>query len=567
MRSSSRWILAFASLLLAVPAAAQPPTSNPPTEEGIPIRSELVRSRCGGCHRTDAAGRMSRISYRRASPENWELTIKRMVSLNDVRLEPADARDILKYLADDHGLAPEEVRPAAFEAERRVVEFQYTADKDTSDACTSCHSPGRFLLERRTKEEWELLVAMHRGYYPLVDNQPMNGGEGFRRTRPPETEPGPDGRPPDNRHPMDKALEHLTKTFPLTTPEWAAWSAGKQAPKLAGRWALTGYMAGRGPIVGEVVMTADPAAPDAFTTSTRFTVARTGETASRTGRAIVYTGFQWRGRTDGPSWREVLLIDRGWREMTGRWFSGAYDETGIDVTLRRLGADPVVLGTSVTAARTGASQSVRILGANLPASVTASEIGMGPGITVRRVTSASPDAIAVDIDVDATATIGPRDVSVGGAISARAFVVYDRIDGVKVTPQSGLARVGADVFPKQFQQFEALGLNNGPDRKPGTADDLTLGPVEVTWKLEEYAATFDDDDVQFVGTIDGNGLFTPGVDGPNPKRSGNRNNIGDVWVVAELAQQGAKAQPIRARAHLLVTVPLYMNWSNAGASR
>ena len=38
-------------------------------------------------------------------------------------------------------------------------------------------------------------------------------------------------------------------------------------------------------------------------------------------------------------------------------------------------------------------------------------------------------------------------------------------------------------------------------------------------------------------------------------------------ILPILAQQGAKAQPIRARAHLLVTVPLYMNWSNAGASR
>jgi quinohemoprotein amine dehydrogenase len=123
------------------------------------------------------------------------------------------------------------------------------------------------------------------------------------------------------------------------------------------------------------------------------------------------------------------------------------------------------------------------------------------------------------------------------------------------------------VFPKQFQQFEAIGINNGPDRKPGTADDFTLGPVDVTWKIEEYAATFNDDDVPFVGTIDANGLFTPNVDGPNPKRSGNRNNIGDVWVVAELAAQDVKAQPIRGRAHLLVTVPLYMNWSGAGGSR
>ena len=104
-------------------AAAQPPpaapAATPAADEGIPVQSELVKSKCGGCHKSDDKRRMTRISYRRASPENWEKTIKRMVSLNNVRLEPADARNILKYLADHNGLAPEEVRPIAFEAERR----------------------------------------------------------------------------------------------------------------------------------------------------------------------------------------------------------------------------------------------------------------------------------------------------------------------------------------------------------------------------------------------------------------------------------------------------------------
>jgi quinohemoprotein amine dehydrogenase len=137
-----------------------------------------------------------------------------------------------------------------------------------------------------------------------------------------------------------------------------------------------------------------------------------------------------------------------------------------------------------------------------------------------------------------------------------AFVVYDKVDGIKVLPLSGMARVGGAVFPKQLAQFEAVGINNGPDGKPDTDDDLNLGLVDVKWSIEEYTATFGDDDAQFVGAIDQHGLFTPNLDGPNTKRSGNRNNIGDVWVVADYS--GMK--PIRARAYLLVTVPLYMNW-------
>ena len=55
--------------------------------------------------------------------------------------------------------------------------------------------------------------------------------------------------------------------------------------------------------------------------------------------------------------------------------------------------------------------------------------------------------------------------------------VYSRIDGIKVTPQAGMARAGGAVFPKQLQQFEAVAIANGPDGKPGTPDDLQLGTV------------------------------------------------------------------------------------------
>jgi len=515
---------------------------------------------------------MSRISYRRATPENWERTIKRMVTLNKVSLDPADARAILKYLSDHQGLAPEEERPIAFEAERRMVEYTYTADKDTSDTCSSCHSMARVLSERRTKEEWELLIAMHRGYYPLVDNQPMNGGQGFRRTRAQQTEPGADGRPPDNRHPMDKAIEHLSKALPLTTPEWSSWSAAMQTPKLAGRWAFTGTSTGKGAVYGTVTISADPSAADSFTTETRFTVARSGESVTHSGKGLIYTGYQWRGRGAAPGaaepWREVLFIERDWKTMWGRWYTGAYDETGIDVKLVRLTSEPIVFGSSVTAIKTSSAKTaVKIFGVNLPASVKAEDIAFGQGVTVSRVVSSRPDEIALDVDVAANAPIGPRDVSVAGTVKPAALVVYDKIDGIKVLPQAGMARVGGAVFPKQLQQFEAVGINNGPDGKPDTPDDLNLGLVDVKWSIEEYTATFGDDDTQFVGSIDQKGLFTPNVDGPNPKRTGNRNNVGDVWVVAELVDADARPVPkqMRARAHLLVTVPLYMAWFNETA--
>src|SRR5689334_14493858 len=246
-----------------------------------------------------------------------------MITLNHVALTPEDARAILKYLTDTHGLAPEELRPIAFEGERRMVEYSYTADETTSNLCSSCHSIARVLSERRTKEEWQLLVAMHRAYYPLVDTQPMYGGQGFMRsgvsgglnaaatrTTPTSTQAatatsGSDGAADDNRHPVDRAIEHLAKTLPLKTSEWAAWSAAMQPPKLAGRWAVVGTQVGAGPVFGTVTVAADASAPDSFTTDIRYTVARTGKTISRSGKALVFTGYQWRGRAD--DWRETLF--------------------------------------------------------------------------------------------------------------------------------------------------------------------------------------------------------------------------------------------------------------------
>ncbi len=528
------------------------------TDEGIPIENDTVVVVCGECHKVDGKFRMSRVSYRRTTPEGWQETIRRMVTLNKAQIDPADARVIVKYLSDNLGLAPEEAKAGAFESERRFIDFNYTANADTASVCNSCHSMGRVVLQRRTGEDWDLLVAMHRGWYPLVDNQV------FRRFGPPSTTPGPDGRPPDNRHPMDKALAHLKGAFPLKTPEWAAWSATMRRPRIEGTWALTGYEASEGQLTGRVVIAAG-ATPDEFTTTATFKYTKSGRTVSRTGRAVIYTGFQWRGRTtvggdDGTSLREVMFVDRGWQSITGRWFTGAYDELGIDVTLARVGREPVISGFDRKGLRRGAAaQTIRVLGENLPSSLAAADVDFGPGVTVTRASVSSPTEIALTVDVSAEAPIGPRDLSMAGQVTRSAVVVYEKVDYLKVTPGWGLARVGGVMFPKMLARFEANAWSHGADGKPDTRDDLDLGAVDAAWSVEEYTATFDDDDIRFVGELDrARGIFTPAVDGPNPKRSGNRNNIGDVWVVATYRPEGG--EPIRARSHLVVTVPLYMRW-------
>jgi quinohemoprotein amine dehydrogenase len=228
------------------------------------------------------------------------------------------------------------------------------------------------------------------------------------------------------------------------------------------------------------------------------------------------------------------------------------------VTLRRIGNDPIVLGLDRIALQTGATREVQIHGTNFPADVSTSSIDFGPGVTVKRVVSATPDGLRVEVVVAKSAGVGLRDVGVAGMYREDAVVVFDKIDGIKVRPQAGMARVGGINFPKEYAQFEAIAFNNGADGKPDTKDDLNLGPIDVAWSIEEFTATFDDDDKQYVGTLDDNGLFTPNVDGPNPKRRNHADNYGDVWVIATYKLPDGKV--LRARGHLLVTVPLYIRF-------
>jgi quinohemoprotein amine dehydrogenase len=542
----------FALLALPCASASVYAQAQRDTTPGYPIRDATVIANCGSCHVPDSAGRMSRLSFLRKTPEGWETSIRRMVTLNDAKLEPEAARAVLKYLANQQGIAPDELRPGRFEVERRLIDYTYAADTVTEETCRACHSMGRVILQRRTRDEWGLLVAMHRGYYPVVD------GQAFRRGGPPPAEG-------ERSHPMDRAINHLSRAFPLATPEWTAWSATMRPPRVEGEWLLTGFEPGRGPFHGRLTIARAAEADDEFTTRATYTYYKDGASVTREGRSVVYTGHQWRGRSTESgkteAWREVMHIEPGWRSMTGRWFTGGYDEFGMDVALTRLGSDVVVSGSFPRALRKGApAQELRLYGANLPANANAASIDFGPGVHVERVVGATPDMITLMVRADPAAPIGARDLYLAGAALRGAVIVHDTISRIKVTPAAGMARVGGIVFPKQMQQFEAIAYHNGADGRPDTRDDLELGPVDVTWSLEEYGVTYDDDDVKFVGAIDARGLFTPAVDGPNPQRSRNRNNIGDVWVVATHSPSRPGAKPLRARAHLLVTVPLYLRW-------
>ena len=568
-------ILLASFVALPLLAQSQTPQATPSAdaakavpEEGIPVTNEPVISRCGSCHAKDEHGNLRRISWERATPEGWEEAIKRMGRQQGVRLTPDEAHSILKYLATDHGLAPEEAKPVMYYAERRVQDETNIPNDNVRGACTNCHAMARPLSWRRSPEDWKLLANTHVALYQAAEESFRRGlsfGVGLDRI----SEAVPDGV-----RPVDEALAYLGKTAPLHTPEWAAWHSRMHAPKLSGQWIVSAYIPGRGRFYGSMDVEANNGTDDEFTTKVKLTSVRDGSTISRTGHNVVYAGYAWRGRSKGTlpahpapddlasDMREVMWVSPDQSTAEGRWFWGQYQEFGFDVKMQRASANPTLIGVDRTSLKTGSQTNrVRLIAESLPEQFAPADLDFGAGVKVKRVVSHTPTEIVAEVDVAATAVPGKRDIAFRHSVLQSAFAVYDRVDYIKVTPDSALSRLGSEHHPKGYLQFEAIGYQRGMDGKINTADDVELGPVDVKWSVEEFYSVDNDDDREFVGSLGETGFFTPASDGPNPQRKFSRNNYGDVWVVATAKNEKDKdGKPLTGKSYLVVTVPAYMQW-------
>jgi quinohemoprotein amine dehydrogenase len=562
--------------------------------QGIPIDHKLTIEKCGGCHPRGKDGIMSRISFTRTTPEVWEQNIKRMIRLNGLVITPGEVREIVKYLSSNNGLAPEEQEAAFWEVDHSLPGHQFDHVPEAfGKVCNYCHTIGRVLLQRRTRDDYEKLVALHVALFPGAENQ-FRPQRSRRRTDPRPAfirdstgngvvlnEPRPeDAKGP---YPIETILDYLTKNQPLITPEWTAWKATMANPKLAGTWAVNGYQAGKGKAFGTLTIQATPV-PDEFTTKLQLYFPAKDMTLTRSGKGIVYTGYSWRGRqkadtapapsadpgTNPAEWREAMMVSRDGNSMHGRWFWGGYDEFGIEVTLARLGSQPVVLGTDLYSLQSpSANRELRIFGANLPATLKPADVDLGPGVTVARVVKATPSTATVEVAVSKDLPSGIRNVSIGSATAVKALAIYDKIAYIEVSPDASMARLGGGIAAKQYTQLEAIAYAAGPDGKKNTDDDVALGPVNARWALEEFYSTPDDDDAKFVGSVNDSGLFTPAGEGPNPARKKQANNFptnnwGDVWVEAAVDTDGAT---LKSKSYLVVTIPQYIRYDQPEVSQ
>ncbi|HWE51722.1 MAG TPA: quinohemoprotein amine dehydrogenase subunit alpha [Bryobacteraceae bacterium] len=503
--------------------------AKPDPEPGIPVSSPLVIAKCGTCHARDERGNMERISWARSTPEGWQDVVRRMAIEHNVPLTQAEAVEIVKSLSGSHGLAPAESKPVMYLIERRVHD-ETGADDPMHAVCGKCHSISRALQWRRSDADWKLYAAAHAATYK------------FR--------------------PNDLAVAVLAKTAPLHTPEWDAWSARKTPADFAGRWLVTASIPGRGKFYGE--MQVDGAGGE-YNTRVILTSLKDESKLARTGRAAIYGDNAWRGRSKGSpaagaasdpesplsEVREVMWIAPDHLSADGRWFWGRYQEFGFDVHLERPSASATLMLVDRPSLKTG-SQSVRVrlIGDNFPAQVAATDIQFGAGVNVRSVASHTQREIVAIVDVAATAPLGKREVSVKGARLTDATAIYDRIDYLRVTPQSAMASFSDAKHPPGYRQFEATGYQKGPDGKMHTADDVDLGPVDVAWSVQVFHAP-PGSQQDFVGTISPQGLFSPGADNPN-------SNF-DVWAIATARdEKDARGAPLTDKCYMVVTVPSYI---------
>ncbi len=560
-------------------AASGAAPANVETEEGIPVTDALVIKKCGTCHAKDDKGNLSRISWERATPEGWSEALKRMVRLNGLTITPDEARSVVKYLATYHGLAPEEAKPVMYIPEHRLIDETNIPNDSVRGACTTCHAMGRPMSWRRSKNDWRLLANLHVALYAQAETHFRRsgmgggGGAGGGAGRGAATAAAGAAAAP-TQEPLEVALEFLGNAAALHTPEWGTWSTRMKAPKLAGTWLVKAHLPGKGDYSGTLEIT-QGAAADEFKTKATLTSVTDGSVLSRTGTGLVYAGYSWRGRNENATkppadmkpddsahmMREAMWFNPDQSSAEGRWFWGEYQEFGLDVTLTRVSAETHLTMLDRMSVKAGTTAKVKIYGDHVPADIKAADLDFGAGVKVKQIVSHSAGEMVVEIDVDAKAASGKRDVMAGRAILPGALAVYDKIDYIRVLPETSLARLGSEVHPKGYQQFEVMAYHRGADGKAHTADDIELGPVEVTWSVEEFLSVYGDDDKDFVGYLSPTALFTPASDGPNPERKFSRNNYGDVWIVAKAKDLKDKdGKPLTAKSYLVVTVPTYIKW-------
>ncbi|MET4163453.1 quinohemoprotein amine dehydrogenase alpha subunit [Marinobacterium sp. MBR-111] len=313
-----------------------------------------------------------------------------------------------------------------------------------------------------------------------------------------------------------------------------------------GRWRVTGYIPEKGEF--DAWMSA------AKTGDGRYDLTLEGHYAdgtvlSGTGKATVYTGYEWRASVtiDDMKMRQVMALDAN-GQMEGRMFLATEREIGGALNAVKDQGMGQLVAVQPSYLRSGESAELTLIGAGLKG-----DIDLGEGVTVEKIVARSDDRIT--LVAKATGAEGPRTIKVGKAINNAALNVYSTLARVDVTPANAVTRIGGagSEMEKVRATYRAVGYSAGADGKPGTDDDLRLGYMPASWSIlpADEVAEHDKDHL-YAGQINAAGIFVPGDAGPNPERKMSANNVGRLKVVATVNDGASK---VDGEGSMLVAVP------------
>jgi quinohemoprotein amine dehydrogenase len=503
----------------------------------------VVRQRCSVCHKLDQQGRVEVIEETRKTPEEWIVVTDRMIRINGAPIPDKDFFPVIKELSQHLILTPTEMAEVAYLNSDENSQYREVPKDKTEEriftACVRCHTYGKIRSHRKTREQWVENMQMHLGYYPTAV---------------------PQMREMDWPKEAMALADPLAEMLPMDTPEWRNWMQNRKDADISGEWKAAGFQPGMGYYEGTYNFKANPQkGQDEYWVEKEVRYFN-GTTLKLAGEGTLYGEYHLRyalaptpltGRIEG-----VFDLDAASMGFGGKWWTVVQDTNayGNEELYKADGSPRVFAVFPQTLKADGSDQILTLVGVNLPANLSAGDIGFSNADMTVKGISAENGTWQLSLSAPGTAAIGPAGLNVKGVACDESVIVYNKLDGIKIFPALGRARVSSGAaYPPHGVQFVARGVSFGADGQPDTADDLILDAVDAKWWLEEEKTRDNDDDLKYLQTAVINGLYTPVTTyGPIETRFQRREGVGLIAIGASFSDDGKE---FKGRSLLGVTDP------------
>lgn len=499
---------------------------------------EVIDTKCIACHVGSTQNGLSRISDQRKTPEGWYMTVKRMQREHGLVVTKDEETDVIKYLADNQGLTPDEVKPYAYALDKLPNVQEEKKDELLGEMCVRCHSEARIGLQRRTADEWNRLVHFHVGQFTSFEIQSLARDKDWFGVA------------------QNEVVPYLAENFGKDKEKLDKFKKSIENYKLPSKWITYGHTPGVGDFTA--TLTLINSSDESYAMLMDYKYAN-GKEYKVQGIAIAYGKTEIRAsfEQDGVVYRQILHVNPKTISFEGRMFEALHSEDGSILKGKAKDfADTTIVAVYPSAIKAGTKTTLSIVGTNLSA-----EVKLPESLKVLKTVKHTNNEIVLEVEADKKVKTSMQNIQIADKTFKNSLAVYNKIDYIKVIPEYAISRIGAlkgEKILKQNATFEAIAYANGKDGKPDTKDDINLGVIPASWSIEAFddKAT-EEKDADYVGKIDEkSGKFSPNEAGPNKDRNMMTNNAGNINVVA--TYKDGKNE-LSQKAHMVVTVPKYVN--------